>query len=70
MKEQLIRDLVRRGQEVEQLNVGQVERIRALEAEKAAANQQLFNLQKATADLKQQERARNEQLQAWVGGLI
>ena len=70
MKEQLIRDLVRRGQEVEQLNVGQVERIRALEAEKATANQQLFNLQKATADLKQQERARNEQLQAWVGGWI
>ena len=61
LKEQLIRELVKTGQEAEKINADNEERIRALEEEKALANSDLIKLQKTLEELMARENTDKQQ---------
>jgi hypothetical protein len=61
LKEQLIRELVKTGQEAQRINVEHASRIRMLEDEKSAANADLVKLQKALEELMARETTDKQQ---------
>jgi len=61
LKEQLIRELVKTGQEAQKINAENAARIDALEEEKALANSDLAKLQKTLEELMARENTDKQQ---------